>query len=180
MKIYFENKLNESILKEDWSQGIIAEFKITNESIDEASNTKIETSYGRERKVFECPAIDEDDLTVYDLAGKENGYHSYRYYIHSRNDNWVGDYGWIEFTNHDFSTIIYPVYDNEIKYEISGGISTLKKIANGELDKNKIKENYSWFINILKTAGLNIVSAEAKVYLRGSNYGNPTFTVDLL
>lgn len=171
MKLYFEKYLTE-----DWSQGIIVDIVVSNDSIDKLMN--IDSGYisGKFMPVIGIPACDQEGKSIYGIVGRD----SLRYQLRDKN-NVYHDLGSLSVDNTNHSTITIDAFDDEVKYVISGGLSTLRAVVAGKQSEDRIKKAFRYIIELLTNFGFEILSAKADIYVGGhAKYGNPSMTVDLL
>ena len=171
MKIIFED-----LLKEDWSQGIVARIRVSNDSI----HALMKKDSGRFRNEFfpvmSIPACSEENKSIYDIVGRD----SLRYKLAGK--YYTNEFGYLNVDTKEYSTINIDIFDSDVKYFIDGGIRTLKAVAVGKMGKDIIKEEFRIrIIDGLREYGLHILSAEADIYVgKNTEYGKPTLVINLL
>lgn len=141
-------KTNEALLKEDWSKGIILSATF---SIDEAEK-----------------AHDAGTFFIGDGDSIKNYIGVSGYSVYNK-DNYRNKMpGYVEVYENE---VIYtlPIYDNEIKQYLSGGISTLNKAIktkNISVINNVINE----FKDILKSLGINSYKIDVTLSSNGDEF----------
>lgn len=139
-----KNNFNEStVLNEDWSKGLLIKVNTTPESVKAAC----------EQGKIEVPAVDE--------KGFENCYGETSLIVRFPDTNYkIFDYLNIYEEVCEFN---YNLYDNEIKYEVDGGLSTINRIVKAQQIDDSVRSIIDMCVKKLTDAGIEVKDINVRI-----------------
>lgn len=135
---------NESLLKEDWSRGVLIKISCDTNSVKEACDNN----------TIHIPAVTQDGFE--NCIGQTSLISEFNNARPRRIFSWLDIY-------EDICEFWYTIYDNDIRYEIPGGISTLNKIIKTQQLDDSINNLVSSLQRILNDAGIEINATDIRV-----------------